>query len=103
MLHVRWFAYVEVNGRAGILIAIKTGSGRGGGTPGPVLFLFASEPMDRLLATTFPELMYCMEEGVTVGPVTHLLSLYDEYSGVSGLNINIKKTTALCINTPASL
>jgi hypothetical protein len=32
-----------------------------------------------------------------------VLSLYDEYTGVSCLNINIAKTTALCINSPDQL
>ncbi len=60
--------------------------------------------------------MYCREEGVTVGQVLYaeenppplvidqlrlLLASYDEHTEVSGLNININKTTALCINTSA--
>jgi hypothetical protein len=28
-----------------------------------------------------------------------IINLYNQYSTVSGLNINIRKTTALCINT----
>jgi hypothetical protein len=32
-----------------------------------------------------------------------LLAIYDRYTGVSGLNINIRKSTALCINTPEAL
>ncbi len=32
-----------------------------------------------------------------------VLSLYDEYTGVSGLNINIAKTTALCVNSSGQL
>ncbi len=65
--------------------------------------------------------MYTMEEGVTVGPVLYaddnltplsletadqlrpILALYKDYTGVSGLNINIGNTTALCINTPPLL
>jgi hypothetical protein len=65
--------------------------------------------------------MYCTEEGVVVGPLLYaddnltpmalteaaqlqpVLSLYDEYTGVSGLNINIAKTMALCINSPDQL
>ncbi len=65
--------------------------------------------------------MYRTEEGVVVGPLLYaddnltpmaltkaeqlqpVLSLYDEYTGVSGLNINIAKTTALCINSPDQL
>jgi hypothetical protein len=32
-----------------------------------------------------------------------ILSIYDECTGVSSLNININKTTVPCINTPAQL
>jgi hypothetical protein len=114
------FAYVEVNGRAGILITIKTGSGQGDPLSS-ILFLIATEPLNRILASNFQGLMYCTEEGVTVGPLLYaddnltplaltaaeqlqpILSLYDEYTGVSGLNINITKTTALCINSSEQL
>jgi hypothetical protein len=114
------FAYVEVNGRAGILITIKTGSGQGDPLSS-ILFLIATEPLNRILATGFQDLMYRTEEGVVVGPLLYaddnltpmalteaeqlqpVLSLYDEYTGVSGLNINIAKTTALCINSPDQL
>ncbi len=83
-----------------------------------ILFLIATEPLNRLLATSFPELMYTTEEGVTVGPVLYaddnltplsldtadqlrpILDLSESYTGISGLNINISKTTALCVNTP---
>jgi hypothetical protein len=64
------YAFVEVNGRSGILITIKTGSGQGDPLSS-ILFLFATEPLNRLLATSFPELMYVSEEGVTVGPVLY--------------------------------
>jgi hypothetical protein len=63
------------------------------------------------------ELMYTAEDNVTVGPILYaddnltplalqnadqiqpILQLYEQYTGVSGLNINVRKTTALCINT----
>jgi hypothetical protein len=32
-----------------------------------------------------------------------VLSLFEEYTGVSGLNISVKKTTPLCISTLAPL
>jgi hypothetical protein len=32
-----------------------------------------------------------------------LLAIYDRYTGVSGLNINLRKSSALCINTPLAL
>jgi hypothetical protein len=31
--------------------------------------------------------------------IQSILQLYEQYTGVSGLNINVSKTTALCINT----
>jgi hypothetical protein len=61
---------VEVNGRAGILITIKSGSGQGD-LLSSILFLIPSEPLNRLLAISFPELMYSTEEEVTVGPVLY--------------------------------
>jgi hypothetical protein len=81
-------------------------------------FFDLRKPPNCLLATLFPAIIYVTEEDVTVGPVLHednnltplslrsvdqlhpILSLYADYTGVSGLNINIHKTTALCINTP---
>jgi hypothetical protein len=62
-----------------------------------------------------------MMEGVTVGSILFaddnlsptnlqsieqlesLLELYNRYTGVSGLNINVRKSTALFINTPPDL
>ncbi len=114
------FAYVKVNGRVGILITIKTGSGRGDPLSS-ILFLIAMETLNRILATSFREPMYRSEEGVTIGPLLYadenltplapteaeqlrpILSLYEEYTGVSGLKINISKTTALCVNSPDQL
>jgi hypothetical protein len=48
------YAYVEVNGRPGILITIKTGSGQGDPLSS-ILFLIATEPLNRLLASLFPD------------------------------------------------
>jgi hypothetical protein len=108
------YAFVEVNGRSGILISIKTGSSQGDPLSS-ILFLIATEPLNRLLASSFPEFMHTSEEAVTVGPVLYaddnltplsldtadqlgsILNLYESYTGVSGLNININKSMALCV------
>ncbi len=100
------FAYVEVNGLAYFLITIKTGNVRGDPLSS-IPFLIATEPLDRLLVTLFLEIIYITEEGVTVGPILSaddiltplslrsadqlhpILSLCEEYTGVSILNINI--------------
>jgi hypothetical protein len=110
------YAYVEVNGRRGILITIKTGSGQGDPLSS-ILFLISTEPLNRILCSSFMELMYTAEDNITVGPILYaddnltplaiqqadqiqsILQLYEQYTGVSGLNINVSKTTALCINT----
>jgi hypothetical protein len=111
---------VEVNGLQGILITIKTGSGQGDPLSS-ILFLIGSEPLNRLIASCFPNLMYVTREGVRVGPVifaddnlspislTHadqinpILDLYNRYTGVSGLNINVRKSTILCVNCTPDL
>jgi hypothetical protein len=95
------FAYLEVNRWAGILLTIRTGSGQGDPLSS-ILFLIATEPLIRLLATLFLEIMYITEERVIVDPVLFAdesltplslrtagqlhfsLSLYEEYTGVSG-------------------
>jgi hypothetical protein len=114
------YAQVEVNGRKGILITIKTGSGQGDPLSS-ILFLIGSEPLNRLIASSFPNLMYVTREGVRVGPVifaddnlsplsltradqiTPILDLYNRYTGVSGLNINVRKSTILGVNCTQEL
>jgi hypothetical protein len=111
---------VEVNGRRGILITIKTGSGQGDPLSS-ILFLIGSEPLNRLIASSFPNLMYVTREGVRVGPVifaddnlsplslthakqiTPILDLYNRYTGVSGLNINGRKSTILGVSCTPEL
>jgi hypothetical protein len=114
------YAYVEVNGRRGILITIKTGSGQGDPLSS-ILFLIATEPLNRILCSSFMQLMYTAEDNITVGPILYaddnltplalqhaeqiqpILQLYEQYTGVSGLNINVRKSTALCINTDRNI
>jgi hypothetical protein len=62
------YAKVEVNGRRGILITIKIGSGQGDPISS-ILFLIRSEPLNRLIASSFPNLIYITREGIRVGPV----------------------------------
>jgi hypothetical protein len=110
------FAYVEVNGRKGLIITIRTGSGQGDPLSS-ILFLIATEPLNLTMSTNLRRLMYSTEGGLTIGPILFaddnlnplslpspedirpLLQLYQEYQEVSGLNVNIQKTQALCINT----
>jgi len=110
------FARVEVNGRQGILITIKTGSGQGDPLSS-ILFLLATEPLNRALAEKHLDVMYTTDEGITIGPsmfaddnllnmalqsaqdISPVINTYNDYQLVSGLKINIKKTAALCINT----
>jgi hypothetical protein len=114
------YAKVEVNGRRGILITIKTGSGQGDPLSS-ILFLIGSEPLNRVIASCFPNLMYVTREGIRVGPVifaddnlsllslTHaeqinpILDLYNRYTSVSELNINVRKSTILGVNCTPDL
>ena len=38
-----------------------------------------------------------------VGKIKPILDLYEQYHTVSGLNVNPRKSTALCINTPDNI
>ena len=110
------FARVEVNGRQGIIITIRTGSGQGDPLSS-ILFLLASEPLNRALIKKHMAIMYETNEGLRPGPVLYaddglhglslpapqsvepLLQTYEEFKNVSGLKVNLNKTAALCINT----
>jgi len=114
------FAYIELNGKKGILITVRTGSGQGDPISS-ILFLLATEPLNRALAQNYRHLMYTTRGNLTVGPILFaddnlnplsmrsandiqpIIDLYNQYTTVSGLNINIRKTTALCINTPPQI
>ena len=111
------YAKVEVNGRRGILITIRTGSGQGDPLSS-ILFLLASEPLNRALVANHTAAMYTTNDGLRAGPqlfaddnqlplaitntqaLQSIMHTYDTYKQVSGLGVNIQKTTALCINTP---
>jgi hypothetical protein len=59
---------VEVNGKKGLLITVKTGSGQGDPVSS-ILFLLATEPLNRALAQNYKNLMYKTESNLTVGPI----------------------------------
>jgi hypothetical protein len=113
-------ARVEVNGRKGILITVRTGSGQGDPLSS-ILFLIGSEPLNTLMVAKFAEIMYTTLEGIKVGPILFaddnlsptklqrieqlepVLAIYDRYTGVSGLYINLRKSSVLCINSSPAL
>jgi len=61
------YAQVEVNGKKGILITIRTGSGQGD-PPSSTMFLIATEPLNRALAKNHQAIMYTTSAGTKVGP-----------------------------------
>ena len=92
--------------------------GSGQGDPlSSILFLLASEPLNRALVEKHKAVMYRTDEGLEVGPelyaddnllplslpdphsLSPILETYEKYERVSGLRVNIRKTAALCINT----
>jgi len=111
------FAYVEVNGRKGVLITIKTGSGQGDPMSSS-LFDVGSEPLCLVLTIIMQAILYQDAGGLKAGPTIFaddninpvdlptsadlqpVLTVYKDYQKVSGLGINTNKSTALCINTP---
>jgi len=111
------FAYVEVNGRKGVLITIKTGSGQGDPMSSS-LFDVGSEPLCLVLTIIMQAILYQDTGGLKAGPTIFAddninpvdlptsadlqpaLTVYKDYQKVSGLGINTNKSTALCINTP---
>ena len=64
------FARVEVNGRQGIVVTIRTGSGQGDPLSS-ILFLLASEPLNRALIKKHMAIMYETNEGLRPGPVLY--------------------------------
>jgi hypothetical protein len=62
------FDYVEVNGKKGILISVRTGSEQGDPISS-ILFLLATEPLNRALAQIYRNLMYSTEGNITIGPI----------------------------------
>jgi hypothetical protein len=108
------YAQVEVNGRRGILITIRTESGQGDPLSS-ILFLIASAP-EQTDCQKLLQPHVCHQGRVRVGPIIFaddnlsplsltqaeqinpILDLYKRYTGVSGLNINVRKSTILCVN-----
>jgi exonuclease III len=110
------FAYVEVNGKRGVLITIKTGSGQGDPMSSP-MFDIGTEPLCLVLILIMQSILYQDNGGLKVGPTIFAddnmnpvaltkasdlqpaLQIYADYHKVSGLSINRMKSSALCINT----
>ena len=111
---------VEVNGKLGQMKEIRTGSGQGDPLSS-VLFNIATEPMNRAIAAGTISLAYKTIENRAIGPIIYaddninplsltrgeqindIVEIYRQYKEVSGLNVNISKTSVLCINTPAPI
>ena len=107
---------VEVNGVLGDQKLIRTGSGQGDPLSS-VLFNIATEPLNRAIAARTNHLSYKTLEGRSIGPIIYaddninplaldngdqimeIIRVYNDFKQVSGLNINIAKTSVLCINT----
>jgi hypothetical protein len=110
-------AGVEVNGLMGATFSVQTGSGQGDPLSS-ILFTIDTEPLNRALVENFSDFFYITAEGITIEPLLYaddnntaytlrngndfmlIQNLYQQYTCVSGLNVNIAKSTALCINTP---
>ena len=105
-----------MNGKTGILFIIKTGSGQGDPISS-ILFLISTEPLNRALVQQTAHIMYKTINNHSFGgfffaddnlaglnirspqDLQIMQSVYAQYTRVSGLNINISKSTALCSNT----
>ncbi len=111
---------VEVNGQQGDRKAVRTGSGQGDPLSS-VLFNIATEPLNRTISQVTRHLTYRTLEGREIGPIIYaddninplcldnaeqiqeIIRIYDHYQAVSGLNVNISKTSILCINSPEEM
>jgi len=114
------YAKVEVNGKTGILFLIKRGSGQGDPLSA-VLYIIATEPCNRALVKLTEKYLFKSTLGVRINmklyaddskiplqltdgtDLENIHSLYDKYTKVSGLKINYRKSSALCINTSAEV
>jgi len=114
------YAKVEVNGKTGFLFLIKTGSGQGDPLSA-VLYIIATEPCNRALAKISEKILFQSTLGIRFGiklyaddskiplvlqnpaNLQEIHELYEKYTKVSGLKINYKKSSALCINTSAEV
>ena len=110
------FAQVEVNKQKSLVFKIEVGSGQGDPFSSPI-FLIATEPLNLALVKLFSHIRYTTRQGIPTDPsiyaddnltcyqlqraadLTPVQGVYAEYTAVSGLQINVTKSTALCINT----
>jgi len=110
------YAKVEVNGKTGVIFIIKTGSGQGDPLSA-VLYLIATEPCNRALIKHCENILYKSTLNFKIGiklyaddnktplqltrpsDIQIIHSIYSDYTQTSGLKINFKKSSALCLNT----
>ena len=114
------WAEVEVNGKLSTRFLIKTGSGQGDPISS-ILFLICTEPLNRAIVQLSQPVIYKTIGNLAFGSLffaddnlaglniesLHDLEIiqkvYNDYTKVSGLNINLRKSSALCINTPPDI
>jgi len=115
-------AKVYANGQVGKSFDTKTGTGQGD-PPSAGRFNIGADPSLRALEryTEQQDIRYKLENGQEVPPtgyaddiiaciqarnvqqVKGLIQVFHDYTKVSGLKINIKKSEVMCINTPEDL
>jgi len=116
LLPLKGRARVEINGHYGKKIEILIGSGQGDPLSA-IIFIIGIEPLNRVLQKTLKEHFFENEQGIKIGTVVYaddnlttynfqneqqirkMRKLYNEYTEISGLNINFNKSYAMCINT----
>ena len=113
-------AMVLVNAVKGNQFKTKSGTGQGD-PPSAPRYDIGSDPIIRALTKVTQESAYKFESGNSlpiggyaddhmlglqvrgVQDIKNVIEVYEDYQKVSGLQINVKKTEILCINTDASI
>ena len=115
-LALQGIAQMEVNGIIGETFRVRTGTGQGCRMSAP-LFTIATEPLNRAIKEIHEEKFYVLESGRRVGPrmyaddnlaalnmrtgmgIGEILGTYNEYTRVSGLNVNARKSKIMMYRT----